>query len=251
MRKKLIMPSDDEVRDVVITEFDDCSCLFQLNSEGFCQLEVSVNEDIFELSKKQLRTRPYMVLVNHFLGYGIEDKSYHDVKKLLKSNKLDIDYSIEMMFKNTLNIQTGLSGIDSVIVSMEPYEDGYADGPDEYEKVPYGELANLSVSDVFYKFSGWSASELLRVIRHNVFYGCNVNYAYVDGIYLFMYDDILNTLENNEYLRKVDFINTHKVLKLDNVTEDVTKKLNEASQQSKMIILTHIHEDGTPEFMFP
>ena len=127
----------------------------------------------------------------------------------------------------------------------------------KYEKVSYKELAKLSTAEAFYKFSGWDMYDFvnssLSYRRKNEEAESAFDYAMyyveVDGISLYMYHDVLNILKSNEYLRKVDFFSSGKVLKLDNIQVNMKLELASTKSLEKKVVLTYIHEDCTPEFL--
>ena len=73
----------------------------------------------------------------------------------------------------------------------------------------------------------------------------------VDGIKLYTYEDLVYKLGSGRYLKFVDYYHTHKVLLWNKIPEKVKIKLTKAKLFDRKIVLTSIHADGTPEFMFP
>lgn len=87
MREEITMISSDENRKVIISKYTYDGCSIKMYSNGFCQMELLTYEDLFQLSKKQLRIRHCIQLVNRFLEEGIEDLSFDDIDELLKANR--------------------------------------------------------------------------------------------------------------------------------------------------------------------
>ena len=245
MREEITMISSDENRKVIISKYTYDGCSIKMYSNGFCQMELLTYEDLFQLSKKQLRIRHCIQLVNRFLEEGIEDLSFDDIDELLKANREYMNCFIEMLFENTLEIAKGFGGIEFSTASIDVLGKALINTSHKYEKVPYKELAKLSTAEAFYKFSGWDMYDFvnssLSYRRKNEeaesAFDYAMDYVEVDGISLYMYHDVLNILKSNEYLRKVDFFSSGKVLKLDNI--QVNMKLELASTQSleKKIVL--------------
>lgn len=257
MREEITMISSDENRKVIISKYTYDGCSIKMYSNGFCQMELLTYEDLLQLSKKQLRIRHCIQLVNRFLEEGIEDLSFDDIDELLKANREYMNCFIEMLFENTLEIAKGFGGIEFSTASIDVLGKALINTSHKYEKVPYKELAKLSTAEAFYKFSGWDMYDFvnssLSYRRKNEeaesAFDYAMDYVEVDGISLYMYHDVLNILKSNEYLRKVDFFSSGKVLKLDNIQVNMKLELASTKSLEKKVVLTYIHEDCTPEFL--
>lgn len=162
-----------------------------------------------------------------------------------------------MLFENSLEIAKGFGGIEFSTASIDVLGKALINTSHKYEKVPYKELAKLSTAEAFYKFSGWDMYDFvnssLSYRRKNEeaesAFDYAMDYVEVDGISLYMYHDVLNILKSNEYLRKVDFFSSGKVLKLDNIQVNMKLELASTKSLEKKVVLTYIHEDCTPEFL--
>ena len=162
MREEITMISSDENRKVIISKYTYDGCSIKMYSNGFCQMELLTYEDLFQLSKKQLRIRHCIQLVNRFLEDGIEDLSFDDIDELLKANREYMNCFIEMLFENTLEIAKGFGGIEFSTASIDVLGKSLINTSHKYEKVPYKELAKLSTAEAFYKFSGWDMYDFVN-----------------------------------------------------------------------------------------
>ena len=78
MREEITMISSDENRKVIISKYTYDGCSIKMYSNGFCQMELLTYEDLFQLSKKQLRIRHCIQFVNRFLEEARSDSGKYD-----------------------------------------------------------------------------------------------------------------------------------------------------------------------------
>lgn len=242
--------SKDGVREVVITRIATDSCKIELLSKGFCQVELTTHEDLFALNDKQLDRRPCFKFMNDFLKNGIENMSFNDVSMELSANRRYMKCDLLMKCTNSCII-VGRGSYNRGTISINIFSGRTTNSSCHYDDIPYNELASMSVEDIFYKASGWNLRNI--EVEAYSYKGAFDNYfslVKVDGISLYMRREDIAIFSNCEYLKKVDFLNSHNVLNLNDLSSDIVKKLTKANLLGKQIVFTYMHDDCTPEFLF-
>lgn len=258
MDRQLDMISKDKVRTVDIIETGTDSCKISLCSNGFCQVELHTNENLLKLSKSSLRRRPCMKFAKYYLKYGIEDKSCYWMYQSLLTDKENMKCFLQVNIQSHVKvIVMGYGNNNAVLCRVYIGDDWYEANVDPLFRTSYEGVAKLSDEMLIGMLDGWTIVEVYETLEEDRQGLENDNFSSeelylvcIDGITMFTFDDLIYRLSSGMYLKFVDYYHTHKVLLWDKIPEKLKIKLTKAQLLGKKIVLTSIHADGTPEFMF-
>lgn len=236
--------SDDGVRKAVITQTGADSCEIELSSGGFCQARIVTHEDLFSLKGKQLDKRPCMKFAEDYLKDGIEDLELSEINSRLRGSRRYMKCDVTLYFKNSCVIPNFDDHYgENIVITIDNIE--YKATLYGFSYIKYKDLENMSAVDIFY-----SAGDHKLIEREDDYIRCfdtTLYSAKIDGILIYMHLDTLNIFKDGSYLKQIDYLNTHKLLKFpDKYNKNLTKAI---LLKKNKIILAYIHPDGTSEFI--
>lgn len=236
--------SKDGKRKAVIEELRASLCKVDLFYDDFCAMEMIVYDNIFELDKKKMKSRKYIQLIDDFIKSGFKGKSLSNVVNMVNyGTNFGNNCNIEFHFSNELKVEVYGSAIDYYI---------NIDG--EYIKSPY----SLTTRCTYDKLNSMSLNELLELSnRWNVFsykndardgIGNPLCYFEYNGYTFYAYKEVLDGMQRTEYLKRINFLKTKSLLKLDNIPDEMKKELARSKilGLNKKIMILYFNEDATP-----
>ncbi|MBU5473585.1 hypothetical protein [Roseburia sp. MSJ-14] len=258
MDRQLEMISKDKVRTVDIIETGTDSCKICLCSNGFCQVELHTNENLLKLSKSSLRSRPCMKFANYYLKHGIEDKSCYWVLQFLLTNKENMKCYLQVNIESYVKIIVTHYCENYIAWCNVCIENEWLNAiVDPLFRTSYEDVAKLSDEMLLSMLDGWNVVATYETmeqdrkgLKNDNFSAEELYLIRIDDITMFAFNDLIYRLSSGMYLKFVDYYHTHKVLLWDKIPEKIKAKLTKAQLFDKKIVLTSIHADGTPEFMF-
>lgn len=236
--------SKDGSRKALISEINADSCKIELFYDDFCVMEIITSENTFELNKKKLSNRRYIQFADEFIESGFNGSSLSNVVDFInrgcrRQSKCDVQFH----FANALRV-------DNCGYSMKFYlnlfgKDIYA--YDSFASFTYDDLASKSIDELFDLSSAWNVIEYKFT---NCYDGIGIQLACFEykGYTFCAYQDMINRLKRTEYLKKIDYLRTKELFKLDNIPNEMKKELAMSKMLglNKKLMILYFNEDATP-----
>lgn len=236
--------SKDGSRKALISEINADSCKIELFYDDFCVMEIITSENTFELDKKKLSNRRYMQFADEFIESGLNGKSLIDIKYMInQGHRKQTKCNIKFHFTNALRIVDTKYDIDYRINignrDIKPYYTsigGYT--YDRLNSMSSNELLELADNWYVLNFESGGQDGLGNQL-------CNFEY---NGYTFYAYKEIIDGMQRTEYLKKIDFLKTNSILKLDNIPDEMKKELAKSKMLGlkKKIMILYFYEDATP-----
>lgn len=235
--------SKDGKRKAVIKEINASSCKIELYYGDFCVMDIVTSENTLDLDKKKVSNRRYIQFADEFLESGFNGRSLSNVVSFINSGRRrQSKCDVQFYFANALRVDVCGYVIDYQI----NIGDRYIKARFSSNNYSYDKLASMSINELLELSSSWDVLSYKYGGYDGI--GNRLCYFEYNGYTFYGYRDMLDGMQRTEYLKRIDFLKTKSVLKLDNIPDEMKTELAMSKMLglNKKLMILYFNEDATP-----